>query len=291
MALEDIEVFAEVVEAKSFTRAGKRLGMPTSTVSSKVARLEERLGVMLMLRTTRQVSITDEGKAYYKYCVCALAELAEAERELAEGAAQPSGILRLTAPADVSQSVLAPIIENYLARYENVSVELIVTNRKVDLVAEGINLAIRMGKMTDSSLIARKFFDTRVGLWASRDYLKRYGTPISAKELTAHKMVLMTLAQNTVKLLENDKRSVNIKFSSRLSADDMQSCKTFIENSAGVGLLPNFIGENESGDNRLVRVLPNIASATTTAYFVYPDQRFVSQNVRTFIDCALEYSQ
>lgn len=291
MALEDIEVFAEVVQAKSFTQAAKRLSIPTSTASAKVARLEERLGVTLMLRTTRQVSVTPEGKAYYQHCVRALAELAEAERELAEGLAGPSGKLRITAPADLTQSVLAPIVERYLALYPDVSVELIMTNRQVDLVGEGINLAVRVGDLASSNLIARRFFETRAGLWASSEYLERHGKPKTIKDLAKHTMVQMSLSHAELELLDKNNTPVALDFSGRLSTDDMQTSRVFIENGAGIGLLPNFIGINAHENSHLVRVLPSVASTPTTAYFVYPDQRFVSQNVRTFIDCALEQTR
>lgn len=288
MALEDIEVFTEVVDSKSFTKAAKRLGIPTSTASAKVARLEEKLGVSLMIRTTRQVTITTQGQAYYKHCRRALAELAEAERELADGTVEPSGILRLTAPADLAQSVLAPIIEDFLSQYRNVAVDLIVTNRIVDLVAEGVDLAVRVGELSDSSMIARKFLNSSVGLWASQDYLNRYGTPITMKDLQSHKMVKMTMAQQRIKLQNSDKIDVSIDFSGRLSTDDMQSCKTFIENGVGIGLLPSFIGEYAPKASKLVRVMPELESTQASTYFVYPNQRFISQNVRCFIDCAMK---
>lgn len=290
MALEDIEVFTEVVVSKSFTRAAKRLGMPTSTVSAKIARLEDRLGVTLIRRTTRQLNVTAEGETYYAYCVRALAELSEADRALAQGTAAPAGKLRLTAPADLAHSLLAPVVDTYLARYPNASVELIVTNRNVDLVSEGIDLAVRIGSLADSSLIARKYIDAGIGLWASENYLKRHGVPQTVEDLAQHEMIEMTLGRREVKLLDKDGIAAEIDFSGRLATDDMQNCRTFIENGAGIGPLPDFMGRDLSGSNRLVRVLPNLASATATAYFVYPAQRFLSQNVRTFIDCALEYS-
>lgn len=288
MALEDIEVYVEVVKSRSFTRAAKSLGKPISTVSAKVARLEEQLGVTLLLRTTRQVSVTSEGEIYYNYCVRALAELSEAEQELAHGSKEPAGILHLTAPADLAQSVLAPVIETYFSRYPSVSVDLMVTNRKVDLAGEGVDLAVRVGDLADSGLIARKFLDTRAGLWASFDYLDRHGTPHTIKDLANHQMVQMKLAQRQLKLMDSNNVAVEYDFSSRLSTDDMQSCRMFIENGAGIGILPDFIGKIGARTGQLIRVLPELSSTSISTYFVYPEQRFLSQNVRTFIDCALE---
>jgi DNA-binding transcriptional LysR family regulator len=290
MALEDIEVFTEVVVSKSFTRAAKRLGMPTSTVSAKIARLEERLGVTLIQRTTRQLNITDEGNTYYEFCVRALAEMSQADDMLARKTAEPKGPLRITAPADLAHSKLVRVVETFLARFPNVSVELNVTNRKVDLIGEGIDLAVRIGNLADSSLIARKYVDARIGLWASEGYLGRCGMPLSAADLKQHEMIEMTLAHREVKLFDNNGNAVEVDFSGRLATDDMQNCRSFIENGTGIGPLPDFMGGDLAGTKRLIRVLPNLASAPTSAYFVYPAQRYLSQNVRAFIDCALECS-
>jgi DNA-binding transcriptional LysR family regulator len=287
MALADIEVFTEVVDAKSFTRAGKRLGMPTSTVSSKIARLEEKLGVTLIQRTTRQLNVTDQGKTYYAYCTRALAELAEAERALALTTSEPQGALRLTAPADFAHAVLAPVVETYLAQNPQVSVELIVTNRRVDLVAEGVDLAVRMGALADSSLIARKYIDAGIGLWASEAYIDRRGMPETFADLADHHMIAMTLARGHVELQDETGSVVEIDFSGRLATDDMHNCRSLIETGAGIGPLADFMGEDVSNSKRLVRVLPNLTGAQASAYFVYPAQRFVSQNVKAFIECAL----
>lgn len=277
-----------MVDANSFTRAAKRLGMPTSTVSSKIARLEERLGITLIQRTTRQLSITAEGKVYYAYCARALAELAEAERALALATAEPEGTLRLTAPGDIAHAVLAPVVKTYLARHSGVSVELVITNQNVDLVGEGIDLAVRVGKLASSSLIARKYIEARVGLWASENYLRHHGVPQTIADLAQHEMIEMTLARSALKLLDKNGNVVDADFSGRLVTDDMQNCRSLIEAGAGIGPLVDFMGENSAGSTRLVRVLPDLSSAPASAYFIYPAQRFVSQNIRTFIDCALE---
>lgn len=288
MALEEIEVFIEVVDAGSFTRAAKRLALPTSTVSAKMARLEEKLGVTLIQRTTRQMSVTPEGKTYYKYCVRALDELAEAERALAQTTQEPEGKLRISAPADFAHVILAPVVETYLAQYPRVSVELIVTNQKVDLIGEGIDLAVRIGNLADSSLISRKYIDARVGLWASEAYLKRHGVPKTVADLSQHEMIEMTLAHSEIKLRDKSGTVADVDFSGRLATDDMQNCRSLIEAGAGIGPLADFLGESISGPNQLVRVLPELASVRASAYFIYPTQRFVSQKVRAFIECALE---
>jgi DNA-binding transcriptional LysR family regulator len=288
MILDGIDVFAEVVEAKSFSRAAARLGMPTSTVSAKVARLEDRLGVTLLRRTTRRLDLTPAGQGYYDRCVRALAELSDAERELTELTEDPAGPLRITAPADLTQMRLAPLVGPFLARHPRVSVDLIVTNRRVDLIAEGIDLAVRIGKLRDSSMIARKFLDVRAGFWASRDYLARTTPPATVTDLRDHPLIGMASADSLVTLRDETGSQVPVDMTGRISTDDMLTCKTLIEAGAGIGLLPDFMAETSPGNTPLVRILPQLSSDPVTAYFLYPTQRFLPRPVRAFIDFALE---
>src|SRR5271165_2425292 len=153
MSVDSIQVFVEVVEAQSFTRAAGRLKMPATTVSAKIAKLEERLGVTLIQRTTRRLQVTPAGRAYYERCARALAEIAEGERELLAGTQEPSGLLRITTPPDLAHGLLTPKVERFLKAYPKTSVELIVTSQIVDLLAERIDLAVRVGVLNDSSLI------------------------------------------------------------------------------------------------------------------------------------------
>lgn len=291
MNLDGIEVFAEVVEAKSFSRAARRLGMPVSTVSAKVARLEERLNVTLIRRTTRQLSVTEAGQTYYEYCVRALAELGEAEQHLAQTKAEPTGVLRITAPPDIAQSILTPIITSFTTRHAAVSVDLTVTNRAVDLIGENIDLAIRVGRLTDSSLIIRKFKDFCMGLWAAPKYLELVGHPKTLADLEYLTLVELNIGGASHQMISENGKSPNIKNAGRIATDDIQSCRAFVEAGAGIGILPDFVGEEGARAKRLVRVLPNASSRPATAYFVYPEQRFVSQNVRAFIDWAKSQQQ
>ena len=284
MVLDGIEVFAEVVDAKSFSRAARRLGMPTSTVSAKVARLEERLGTTLIQRTTRQLSVTANGRAYYERCIRALAELSEAERALADAALEPSGLLVISVAADLAQFKLVPLIDTYLGRYPKTSVDLRITNQRVDLVAEGVDLAIRTGQMTDSTLVMRRYFPAHVGLWASRGYLDRNGTPHNARDLAQHTLLHMTRVGGPLALRDQTGGDLALTGKSRLACDDMQTLRTFVETGAGIGLLPDFIGEYP--ERPLVRVLPELRSDSLPISFVYAAQRFVPQTVRAFIDLA-----
>ena len=175
MELDGIAVFVKVVQAGSFSRAAKLLGMPNTTVSAKVAQLERRLGVTLIQRTTRKLHITQSGEAYFKKCVHALDEIQAAETEVSATQGEPKGVLRITSAVDVGHSLLPSLVQSYLKKYPQMTVDLIITNRVVDLVAEGVDLGLRAGALKDSSLIAKKLISTKMGLWASPAFLKKCG--------------------------------------------------------------------------------------------------------------------
>ncbi|AMP37093.1 LysR family transcriptional regulator [Ralstonia solanacearum] len=286
MSLDSIEVFVEVVSARSFTRAGERLGMPTTTVSAKIARLEKRLGVTLIQRTTRQLHVTPAGMNYYDRCVRALAELSEGERELAAARDEPSGLLRITAPPDLAQTLLTPLVERFLQTYPKVSIELVITTRTVDLIAERIGLAVRVGPIDDSSLVIRRFCAARTALWAAPAYLDRMGHPQQPEDLARHDLIRFSLLGERVALKTATGEVIDVDFASRLASDDLDSVKTYVLRGNGIGLLPEFIGEQAQAPSPLVRVLPAYASEVRTVYFAYPAQRFVPQAVRAFIATA-----
>jgi DNA-binding transcriptional LysR family regulator len=287
MSTQDIEVFVEVVDAEGFTRAAQRLGMPTTTVSSKIARLEARLGVTLIQRTTRRLHVTAAGRSYYGHCVRALSEMAEAQRELAAATGAPTGLLRITTPADFAHSVLPPIIERFLRTYPRASVELMVTNRVVDLVAEGIDLAVRIGPLEDSSLTTRRFQATQAGLWAAPTYLRRRGVPKTPADLVRHDLLHFSRLPETVTLRAGEDEA-RIDFRGRLATDDLDNLRNFVARGAGIGLLPDFLGEELAKTAAVTRVLPDYVSPIRTIYFVFPAQKFVPQTVRAFIGLAID---
>jgi DNA-binding transcriptional LysR family regulator len=287
MSTRDIEVFVEVVDAEGFSRAAQRLGMPTATVSSKIARLEARLGVTLIQRTTRRLHVTAAGKSYYGHCTRALAEMAEAQRELAIAAGGPSGLLRITTPPDFAQSLLPPLVERFLRTYPRSSVELMVTNRVVNLVAEGMDLAVRIGPLKDSSLTARRFRLSRAGLWAAPAYLIKRGIPKTPADLARHDLLRFSRLPETVMLKANTNEAL-IDFQGRFATDDLDNLRTFVLRGAGIGLLPEFLGEELAKTAAVTRVLPEYFTPMRTIYFVYPAQKFVPQTVRAFIDLTMD---
>jgi DNA-binding transcriptional LysR family regulator len=286
--LDGIEVFVKVLESGSFSRAAKLLGMPNSTVSAKVSALEKRLGVTLLQRTTRKLRATPAGETYFQQCVLALEQLQAAESELTSAQREPRGLLRVTAPADIGHSLLATLVRGFLQQYPKTEVELVVTNRVLDLIAEGVDLAIRAGALADSGLIAKRFSVGHFGLWASPAYLKKRGTPSHPRDLAPQECLRFSLFKDNRVELTNGKERARVVASGRLRADDFETLKAFALLGEGIAYLPSFLCVEEAGQKRLQRILPEWRGDAVTFSFVYPAQRFVAPKVRAFITAAEE---
>ena len=287
MPLDDIEVFVEVVDAGSFTKGAKRLGIPLSTASSKVARLEETLGETLLKRTTRQVHVTEAGKLFYVHCVQALSALAAGKDLLGAARETPQGTLRVSAPVDLAQFLLVDVVDAYLARWPDVSIELIVTNRKVDLIAENIDVALRIGPLEDSSLIARKFIEADIGLYASREYIERNGRPESSSALSRHSVIRMSLDRDMTKHLETVLPAAFWNSGTRIAADDISAIRAMVAQGLGIGLLPSFTVEKRPDQKNFERILPELPPIPISAHLIYPPQRFIAPKLRAFLDIAV----
>lgn len=283
MELDGIAIFVKVVQAGSFSQAARLLGVPNTTVSAKVARLEKRLGVTLIQRTTRKLHITPAGRAYFERCAPALEAIQNAEAQMTLAAPEPAGVLRITAPGDVAHGLLPPIVSRFLERYPGTKVEIMVANRVVDLVAEGVHLAIRAARLSDSTLVARRFRPFSGGLWASAAYLKRKGTPRSPKDLVQHDGLVLARSFGQLPTLADGRSKSELQFQARVVADDLETLRVFALRDKGIATLTDYLGR-EAG---LVQLLPAWSWMAGALSFVYPGQRFVPANVRSFIDVAL----
>jgi DNA-binding transcriptional LysR family regulator len=291
VAMDAIAVFVKVVEASSFSVAARRLGMPKTTVSAKVAGLEKRLGVRLIHRTTRKLRMTEAGEKYFHHCAIAIREVELAEAALQSTKGKPDGVLKVTAPVDLGHVVLPQVVRDYAVKYPDVSVELIITNRTVDLVAEGVDIAIRSASvLRDSSLIARRFFDARANLWASPEYLQGFGKPAHPRDLTnaafvgnsAHKSVILT----------NGKSDFEVQMNGRVRADNYEAIKALTLLGVGIAWLPDFLAGDAAEAGTLVRILPQWQPkkrGSGTFYFVYAGHRYALPKVEGFIQTSLEH--
>ncbi|OKL43301.1 LysR substrate-binding domain-containing protein [Pseudovibrio exalbescens] len=279
--LEGVSEFAAVAETSSFTVAGKRLGISTAQVSRQVSALEHRLGTKLFYRTTRKVSMTEAGQLYYQQCRRALDELEEAERAVTNLQLTPRGLLRLTAPVTYGEGTIAPILNDYLSRYPDVEAQLHLTNQMVDLVADGYDLAIRLGKLEDSTLMARRLTSRTFYVCASPDYLARHGEPHALSELDQHRCLLGT--QDTWRFQEQGRaRSVRVK--GRLRCNSGWALVDAALKGMGLIQLPDYYVKDYIEAGELVSLLEPYQEREDGIWGVYPHNRHLSPKVSFFLD-------
>lgn len=288
MDLDAIAVFVRVVEAGSFSAAARRLGMPKATVSAKVARLEKRLGTSLIQRTTRKLRVTEAGEEYFRHCAEAIREVELAESTLQSASGRPSGVLKVTTPVDLGHTLLPRIVHAYAAKYPDVSLELLVTNRVVDLVGEGVDLAIRPTQaLKDSSLIAQRYFAMGSNLWTSPQYLQRLGAPTHPRDLEKAQFVGFLTHGSLV--LTNGRADVELLITGRIRSDDFETTRALLLSGEGIAWLPDFLAEEAAQAGTLVRVLPQWRPKEQAAFhFVYVGRKYGLPKVEAFIQTALE---
>jgi DNA-binding transcriptional LysR family regulator len=283
MDLNEISVFARVVQAGSFTGAAAALAMPKSTVSRKVAELEQRLGAALLSRTTRKLSLTDAGRIFYDYCARIVGEVEDALRAVASMQATPRGLLRMT--AGTNTTFLGPIVRDYLARHADVRIELVCTGRTVDLVEERFDLAIRAGRLPDSTLVARSLGSSAWFLVATPAYLRRRGRPKAPAELAAHEFLLFGPALERATLrLERGGEAAQVELSPRFLVNDTDILHAVTAAGLGIALLPAFRCVEDLRARRLERVLRDWSAPATPIHVVVPSTRFVSPVVKSFVE-------
>lgn len=286
MDLNEINVFIQVVKEGSFSGAGKKMGLPNSTVSFKVSSLEKRLGVTLIQRTTRKLSITPAGQTFYKRCLLGLEELLGAEQEIAQIQKEPQGLLRLTAPTEFSSSILPSVLHEYSKKYPKVRIEMVLSDRVLDLISENIDVAIRAGVLKDSSLIAKKIGSVHFILVANSHYLKSHSPMKHPRELWHHTCLQFTPMGYQEWHLTSDKGSLQVPVPGKIIINDLAAIKNLALSGTGIALLPSHYCHSELKSEKLIRILPEWKSRGTDLHFVYPAQRFVTPKLSEFIKLA-----
>lgn len=288
MDLNLLTIFEAVVRTTSFSAAAKELRLPKSSVSRGIARLEADLGAQLLFRTTRKVAPSADGTALYDRVAPLLESVKAALGELPEAGEQPTGELRVTAPVDLGAIVLAEVATRYTARYPGVRLDLNLTNRVVDLVADGFDVALRVAdRLGDSSLVARKAAPMVTQLFASPIYLARRGTPRSEEDLAGHDWVVFGRARAKLQL-EGPRGRVELSPSGRITCDDILFVRDALRAGAGIGLLPAFIAEADVTAGTLVRILPRHERRVGHLWIVTPATRHMPRKVTAFRDLVLE---
>ncbi|HEY0178400.1 MAG TPA: LysR family transcriptional regulator [Dokdonella sp.] len=283
--LGEIAAFVEVGRRLSFARAAEQLNLHVSAVSRAVAALETRLGVRLLQRTTRQVGLTEAGRAHLARCEAVLAELQEAESAASAHGSALRGTLRVSAPSGLGLTHITPALADFLARHPQLALELHLSNRNVDLVEEGFDLAIRVGALRDSRLAARRLGASRRVLVASPAYLARCGEPQRPTELAAHACLVLEVGTLPERWqLSRRGARVSVRANPRLRSNNALALLDACRAGAGVALLPQFVAAADVANARLRHLLPAWAAVEQGVYAIYPGNRFIPAKVRAFVD-------
>ncbi|WP_394838123.1 LysR family transcriptional regulator [Pendulispora rubella] len=284
--LNAVSIFVQVVDSKSFRAAARALDVPKSTVSLRVAQLEERLGTRLLDRTTRTVRLTEEGRSYYLQVAPALTALDYAERSLADLQSAPAGRLRVTAPFEMGQFVLCPIIIDYMRRYPAVELSVDLTDRRVNLVEDGFDLAVRRGSLSHSTFIARKLGSPDdLHLYASPHYLDVRGEPKSPEDLAEHDCLLMSGRQEPSRWkFRRDAQSIVVDVRARTTVNSYIVLRELAAAGYGITELPDYAAASAVSSGTLRPVLDEYRLPPLPWYAVYPSSRNVPPKLQAFIN-------
>ena len=270
MDLSRLAVFAAVAEASSFSVAAKQLGVPRSTVSRAIAALEAEVGVMLLHRTTRSVGLSPAGRVLLERTAPGLASLQAALSSPLAPADEPAGLLKITAPADFCTAILSDVIAAFLVRYPQIKLELVLTNRVVDLRGEGFDVGFRFafGKLNGASLVARRLGSLDVRLYASPSYIARVGAPRQLADLVDHALISHDPRERW--RFKNGETTVAVDVAPRIVIDEMGAARALVRAGAGIATLPSFMARSDVAAGTLVPVLPGHHTPLATAWMVFP---------------------
>jgi DNA-binding transcriptional LysR family regulator len=291
--LNSLVIFAKVVETRSFSEAAKRLNMPISTVSRRVAELEDQLGVGLLERSTRNLRLTDIGAEVFEHAQRS-AEIGEAVGNIVSNqSATVSGVLRLSAPPSISDTLLVPLVTAFQASYPDVRVQILVTDRFVDHIAEGVDLVFRLGPLRDSSLVARKLLTYRHQLVASPIYAERVKLPEKPQDLLHHRLLSFSFwrSENSWTFVDKSGVTERISFLPFLSMNDYAGLASALLAGVGIGDLPPVVQLDLVRDGRLIEMMPAWHFRTFDLSLVHPGNRHTSRPVRVFKELAAQMAR
>ncbi|TAL94248.1 MAG: LysR family transcriptional regulator [Paraburkholderia sp.] len=292
--LQAIEVFTRVVETNSFSKAAELLDLPRGSVSNLIQGLEEHVGVRLLNRTTRSVSVTDDGALYYERCVRILADLADADSSLSNKIQNPSGMIRVDTSGTLARTLLLPMLDDFYRRYPEIEVRLGLADRNIDIVQDGVDCVIRMGALEESSLVARRIGNAALTTCASPAYLEEHGTPATIEDLRAHRAVNYVSARSGKTFpfeFEVDGEIVKVSLDGLLAVNDGTVYVSAGVRGFGIIQPSRFMVADLIGRGELREILTGYRTPTTPLSLVYPHRRNLSSRVRAFTDWVIEIAR
>ncbi len=281
-SIADLEIFARVVTAGSMSAAGRELDLSPAVVSKRISHLESRLGTRLFHRTTRQLQLTETGRGFYERVVQILSTVQEAEAFVSSGHERAGGTLKITAPLAFSRLHIAPHLSSFMKKYPDVSIEIIASDHILDIVREGIDVAIRIAELDDSSLVAKKLAPCSRTFCASPGYLKEHGTPKTLADLASHKVLT---ENNAAWRLQGPDGIVSLRLTSEIKTNSSEIVHQALVSGCGIGFLSTWEIRDDLLSRKLVPILPQYREAPGVAiYAVYPDKHFVPARLRVFLE-------
>jgi DNA-binding transcriptional LysR family regulator len=286
--LNDMYYFAEVVDRGGFAAAGRELGIPKSKLSRRVAELEQRLGVRLLQRTTRKLSLTEAGELYHRHAVAMREQAEAAEEAVAVVQNEPRGTIRVTCPTTLAQTTVGPILPKFMQDHPHVRIDMIVTNRVIDLVQEGVDVALRVRASVDDSgsLVVKRLSPTYGLLVASPQLLARQGRPQTPDDLQKLSTVAMSAADGRAswQLRGPNGREFTLQHKPCFTADDLLTLRYFVLDGTGMCVLPDYMCHRDIREGKLEEVLPGWAPPTAVIHAVFPSRRGLVPAIRRFLD-------
>jgi len=285
-----IPVFVAVVENGGFSAAARTLGISKSAVSKRINQLEAHLGVRLLHRTTRKLSLTEAGERYFEHAAQALTAAGQAEDAVTELQGEPQGNLKISSPMSFGRLHVAPLIPKLLQRHPKLQSDLVMDDRKVDLVAGRFDVAIRAGNLPASTLIARKLAPLRQVLCASPDYIDRYDRPGTPAELSSHNCLLYSYSSDANEwTLIGEGGPETVTVSGSYQVNNSEALLEALREGIGIGRLPTFVAGPDLKTGRLVKLFESYSLPDFTLYAVFPERQYLPAKVRAFLDFAIEY--
>ncbi len=285
MQWEGISEFVFVAENESFTQASKKMAISTAQVSRQISALEKRLNIKLFYRTTRKVSLTEEGRVFYQHCRSVLDGLEAAERAITNLQSKPQGKIKLSAPVTYGEQQILPLVNDFIKQYSDVEVTAYLSNQQIDLVEEGYDLAIRLGKLSDSSMMAKKLGKRTNYVCASPAYLKKHGIPHSLSELNKHSCLLGTLDYWHFR---ESGREKNMRVTGKLRYNSGLGLVDATLKDLGIVQLPDYYVQHHLQSGELVTLLDNYRVPDEGIWAVYPQNRHLSPKIRLLVDYLAE---
>jgi DNA-binding transcriptional LysR family regulator len=285
MQWDGISEFVFVAENESFTVASKKMAISTAQVSRQVSALEKRLSTKLFYRTTRKVSLTEEGRVFYQHCRGVLDGLDAAERAITNLQSKPQGKIKLTAPVTYGEQQILPLVNNFMQQYGNIEVNAFLSNQQLDLIEDGYDLAIRLGKLRDSSMMAKKLGTRTNYVCASSEYLDKHGIPHSLSELNKHNCLLGTLDYWHFR---GDGKETNIRVTGKLRYNSGVGLVDAALKGLGIVQLPDYYVQEHIKSGALTTLLDNYREPDEGIWAVYPHNRHLSPKVRLLVDYLFE---